>query len=82
LCFFWFLLFVFENGGDRPCADEVLRNELVSRVDEEAKMEQEIILVLPLKNEIEKQKNEINELKNKNRELEKKKQILKKKIQN
>jgi hypothetical protein len=39
----------------------VLRNELVSRVDEEAKMEQEIIL--PLKNKIETQKNEIMNLK-------------------
>jgi ABC-type phosphate transport system auxiliary subunit len=68
--FYYFLLFVFENGDDRPCADEVLRNELISRVDEEAKMEQEIVLLL--KNEIEKQRNEINELKNRNRELEKK----------
>jgi hypothetical protein len=39
----------------------------IFKIDEKAKIEQEIIL--PLKNEMKTQRNEMNELKNKNMEL-------------
>jgi hypothetical protein len=75
IVFILFFACLFQKPEDRPCADEVLRNELVSRVNLQTEMEMEIIL--PLKNktkrlikENEMLKNEITELKRRNVEQE------------
>jgi predicted RNase H-like nuclease (RuvC/YqgF family) len=66
-----------QKPEDRPCADEVLKNELVSRIDSHAEMELQVIL--PLKNKIEKLIKENEILKNESVELKNKISVLEKK---
>jgi hypothetical protein len=65
--FIFFFACLFQKPEDRPCADEVLRNELISKIDLQTEMEMEIIL--PLKNKTKRLIKENEVLKNENTEL-------------